>query len=83
MKPEIYQALSQLNSGFEQIAAALKQLHGKGIITDDYVHEQTVRLSETCAAVNVHIIDRLSNREIEDKDHFGKMRVTIEAQAKT
>ena len=73
MKPEIYQALSQLNSGFGQIVDALKQLHGKGVVTDGYVSEQEIRLSETCAAMNVTIIDRLSDREIENQDHFAKM----------
>ena len=74
MKPEIYQALSQLNSGFGQIVESLKALHGKGVVTEEYAHEQEIRLSETCAAINVNIIDRLSDREIENQDHFGKMR---------
>ena len=83
MKPEIYQALSQLNSGFGQIVESLKQLQGKGIVTGEYVHEQTVRISEICADMNIHIIDRVNTFEVEDKDHFGKMRATIETQAKT
>ena len=46
MKPEIYQALSQLNSSFVQIVESLKALHGQGIVTGDYVHEHDVRLRE-------------------------------------
>ena len=73
MKPEIYQALSQLNSAFSQIAESLKALHGQGIVTEDYVHEQGIRLSETCASMNVRIIETLNSREIENQDHYGKM----------
>ncbi|PYP89765.1 MAG: hypothetical protein DMG65_13095 [Candidatus Angelobacter sp. Gp1-AA117] len=70
MKPEIYQALSQLNSSFVQIVESLKALHGQGIVTGDYVHEHDVRLSETCAVMNVHIIAKLSSREIEKPRSF-------------
>ena len=31
---------------------------------------------------NVTIIDRLSDREIENQDHFTKMRITAEAKLK-
>jgi hypothetical protein len=83
MKTEIYTALAQINGSFEQITAGLKNLQSTGVVTADYVREYTVRLSEICATVNVEIIDRLSNREIEDKDHFGKMRANIETGLKS
>lgn len=73
MKPEIYQALSQLNGGYAQIVESLKALHGQGIVTANYVHEQGIRFSEMCAAMNVHIIETLNSREIENQDHFSKM----------
>jgi len=77
MKTEIYTALAQINGSFEQITAGLKNLQSSGVVTADYVREYIIRLSEICATINVDIIDQLSNREIEDKDHFGKMRVNI------
>lgn len=73
MKPEIYQALAQVNNGFSQIVESLKALHGQGIVTADYVHEQQFRLSETCAAMNVRILETVNSREIENQDHFSKM----------
>ena len=82
MKTETYEALSKLNTAFEQVTEALKKLQENGVVTADYVQDQGVITCELCAGMNTFILNKLASRETEDREHFGKMRVTIEARLK-
>src|SRR5437763_11800624 len=82
MKAETYEALSKLNTAFEQVTEALKKLQENGVVTVDWVQEQGVITCELCAGMNALILNKLSSREVEDREHFGKMRSNIEARLK-
>jgi hypothetical protein len=79
MKSEIYNALASLSRGFDVTLVSLKVLNEEGVITAEYVHEQSVRIQELWANVNYMIVHRMSAREMEDREHFGKMREDVEA----
>jgi|SRR5215471_10693098 len=82
MKAESYNALASLNRGFDSVLESLKVLQEEGVLSVDYVQDQTVLVEEVRAGLNYRIVQRLSARETEDRDHFEKMRVTIEARLK-
>lgn len=79
MKAEIYEALAKMNRGFAAALESLKVLQEEGVLSADYVCDQTVLVEEQRAGMNYMIVQMLHTREIEDRDHFGKMRRTIEA----
>jgi len=82
MKAESYDSLATLNRGFDSALESLKVLQEEGVLSVDYVQDQTVLVEEVRAGLNYRIVQRLSARETEDRDHFEKMRVTIEARLK-
>ena len=83
MTAEIYQTLAQRNSGFQQITESLKKLESEGVVSHSYVHKHSMTLAEISATINIHVLTKLTARETEDKDHYGKMRVTAETQEQT
>jgi hypothetical protein len=83
MKAEVYNALASLNRSFEIILESLKTLHENGVISKQFVQDQTIVTQELCAALNFMIVQRLTSRETEDVDHFGKMRSAIETRIKS
>ena len=46
----------------------------------DYLQNQNIIMEELRAGMNFTIVQKLNARETEDRDHFGKMRATIEAE---
>jgi hypothetical protein len=50
MKANVYAALSQFNSSFEQMAAGLKSLQENGIVAADFVRDQSTIAEELRAA---------------------------------
>ena len=82
MKTETYDALSKLNTAFEQVADSLKKLRESGVLAEQYVQDKTVLSEELRAGINHMIVDKLQTRETEDWAHFGRMRATIEARLK-
>ncbi len=77
-KALIYEALATLNRSFEQIVSALGRLEKAGIINSDYLQDQEIIASELWAKINCHILAGVTQNEADDRDHFGKMRATIE-----
>jgi hypothetical protein len=73
-----YEALATLNRSFEQIMSALGRLEKIGIIHSDYLQDQEIIASELWAKINCHILAGVTQNETDDRDHFGKMRATIE-----
>lgn len=76
MKAATYEALNSINRGFAEAVEALKRLQGNGVLTEEYVQDQTVLAEELLAGINAMILNKLGTREIEDREHFGKMRLT-------
>ncbi|MFI5103618.1 MAG: hypothetical protein ACHP79_01725 [Terriglobales bacterium] len=77
-KAEIYEAMAVINRSFEQIISALYKLETKGVVSDDFLQDQEIITSELWARMNCHILALVTIQETDDRDHYGKMRATIE-----
>lgn len=77
-KAEVYETLAVINRAFEQIINALGKLQQMGVLSDDYVQDQDTLTNDLWARINTHIIKKVSEREQDDRGHYGKMRATIE-----
>ncbi len=44
----------------------------------DYVHNQSVITNDLWAKINSHVMTEVGRREADDRNHYGKMRATIE-----
>ncbi len=82
IKAEIYEAVATINRSFAQITSALYQLASQGVLAEDYAHTQEVPLSEMAARINCYIIARVNERELDDRNHFSRMRASLEKKRK-
>ena len=78
IKAEVYETWAGLNRAFEQIISAVGKLHKLGVLSDDYVQDQETITNDLWAKVNTQILKKVSEREEDDRNHYGKMRATIE-----
>jgi hypothetical protein len=76
MKSKIYDAHASLNAGCDLTLESLTTLQQEGVLTADYVQQQTEILEEIRAGMNARIHNKMQSREREDEDHYGKMRAT-------
>lgn len=83
MKAEIYNALAAINRGFDMTLESLKILQDEGVVSGDYVQRQREIAEEFRADINALVLNKLQTRESDDRDHFGKMRMSSEARLKT
>jgi hypothetical protein len=51
-------------------------------VSTDCVQQQTEKAEELRAGINSHIHNNLQTRELDDLDHYGKMRAATEARLK-
>ena len=77
-KAEMYETLAVLNRAFEQIISSLDALQKLGVLSDDYVQEQDTLTNDLWARINSQIMADVGRREADDRNHYGKMRATIE-----
>ena len=77
-KAEVFETWAAINRAFEQIITALDKLHKRGVLSDDYVQDQDTITNDLWAKINTQILKRVSEREEDDRNHYGKMRATIE-----
>lgn len=82
MKSESYDALAAINRGFDEALKSLTILKAEGVLTADYVQQQTEVAEELRAGLNYMILNKLERRENDDRDHFGKMRIAAETKLK-
>ena len=78
MKAEAYNALACLNRSFEVALESMNVLQQEGVLSADFVQDQTIVTEELRAVINFMIAQRFTSREREDCEHFGKMRENIE-----
>lgn len=83
MKAEIYNALATINRGFDETIKSLTTLKTEGVLTLDYIQQQTEAAEELRANINYMILGELHGRESEDRDHWGTMRRVTEAKLKS
>jgi hypothetical protein len=82
-KTEIYEGLAVINRSFEQIMTALYKLESRGVLIKDYAYSQELHLRETAARINCHILARVTDRELDDRNHYGRMRVSAEKRRRS
>lgn len=80
MKAEAYNALACLNRSFDVVLECMSILQREGVLSEDFVQDQTIVTEELRAAINFMIVQRFTRRESEDCEHFGKMRENIEKE---
>jgi hypothetical protein len=77
-KADVFETWAAINRAFEQIISALDKLHKRGVLSDDYVQDQDTITNDLWAKINTQIIKKVGEREEDDRNHYGKMRATIE-----
>jgi len=82
MKSEIYNALAALNRSFDVVLESLTTLEQEGVVAAAYVQHQSECVEAFRAGINSLILNRLGTREVADREHFDKMRITTEARLK-
>ena len=83
MKAGIYEAMAVINRGFEQIISAIYKLETLGVVSTDYVDSQELIASEMWARINCHILTSITERELDDRNHFSRMRANLEKRRKS
>src|SRR5579864_9672384 len=81
-KADVFETWAVINRSFEKIITALDKLQKTGVLKWDYVHNQSVTTNDLWAKINSHIMEAVGRREADDRNHYGKMRATIEKRVK-
>jgi hypothetical protein len=82
MKAGIYEALALINRFFEQLISALYKLEKRVDLGKDYANNQEIMASDLWARINTHALASITKRELEDKNHFSRMRANLEKRRK-
>ena len=78
VKADVYETWAVINRAFEQIITALDKLEKRGVLKGDYVQDQSIITNDLWAKLNCQIMQDVNTRELDDRNHYGKMRATIE-----
>jgi hypothetical protein len=78
MKSEIYNALASLNRSFDVIRESIVILQQEGVVSTAYLQQQAEITEEVRAGINSVIHNKLQTRELEDREHYAKMRSATE-----
>ena len=78
IKAEVYETWGDINRAFEQIISGLHKLQKIGVMSDDYVTDQDTITNDLWSRINTQIMKDVGMREQDDRNHYGKMRATIE-----
>lgn len=78
VKADVYETWAVINRAFEQIITALDKLQARGVLKGDYVQDQSTITNDLWAKINSQIMADVGRREADDRNHYGKMRATIE-----
>jgi len=82
-KAETYEAMGVINRSFEQITTALYGLKSKGVISEDYAYSQEIPIRELAARINCYVISKVNERELDDRNHYSRMRASAEKRRKS
>jgi hypothetical protein len=78
MKAEIYETLAVINRSFEQLISALYKLGERVDLGEDYAYNQEITASDMWARINTHALASIAKRELEDKNHFSRMKANLD-----
>ena len=65
-----------INQGFSAVPDNLETLRDLGVITAEYVEYQHVMVEELRAGINSMILNKQQAHELEDRDHYGRMKAS-------
>jgi len=77
-KAEIYETMAIINRSFAQIISAIYKLESKGIVGDDYAYAQETIASDLWTKINCYILASVNERELDDRNHYTRMRAKLE-----
>jgi hypothetical protein len=78
MKAAKYEALAAVNRAFEQLISAVYKLEKRVDLGEDYAYNQEIIFGDIWARINTQALARITEFELEDKNHFKLMRATLE-----
>lgn len=76
-KAEIYEAWAAINRAFAQITNALYKLESNGVLPEDAAFHQEMPIREMSARLNCQILARINERELDDHNHYSRMRANL------
>jgi hypothetical protein len=78
VKADVYETWAVINRAFEQIITALDKLTKRGVLKGDYVQDQSAITNDLWAKINSHIMAEVGRREADDRNHYGRMRASLD-----
>lgn len=81
-KAEVFETWAVINRSFEKIITALNKLEKTGVLKWDYMHNQSVITNDLWAKINSHLMAEVGRREADDRNHYGRMRATLERRTR-
>jgi hypothetical protein len=81
-KAEVYETWAVINRAFEQVITALEKLQKRGVLKWDYMHSQSVITNDLWAKLNTGIMAEVNRRELDDRNHFSRMKTSLEKRRK-
>jgi len=82
-KAEIYEAMAVINRAFAQITSTLYKMESKGVLAEDYAYSQELPLREIAARINCYVLSKVNERELDDRNHYRRMRASAEKRRKS
>jgi hypothetical protein len=77
-KAEIYEGIAVINRAFAQITSALRKLESHGLLAKNYAFNQETPIREMAAKINCYVLSKINERELDDRNHYGRMRASAE-----
>lgn len=78
MKATKYEALAAVNRAFEQLISAVYKLAKRVDLGEDYAYNHEIVFSHIWARINTDTLAKITEFELEDKNHFKLMRASLE-----
>jgi len=78
MKADVYETWGSINRAFEQIISALYRLGELSILHADYIQDQNTFTNDLWARINSQIMQDVGARERDDRNHYGRMRTSLD-----
>jgi hypothetical protein len=82
IKADIYETMAVINRSFAQITASLYKLESIGVLAEDYAYSQEAPIREMAARINCYVISKVNERELDDRNHYSRMRLSQERKRK-
>jgi hypothetical protein len=82
IKADVYETMGVINRSFAQITASLYKLESIGVLAKDYAYSQETPIREMAAKINCYVISKVTERELDDRNHYSRMRANQERKRK-